>query len=139
MRKIIAVLIILLLSSTPASGDDSDYLCYNEFIEMVENGRIVSVEVDQFSSIHGIYVKDREKIEFQTYSDTGSSNDPLLIRLLKKHDVSVAIKDKIESEISFPIFYSVISILLPIVTFIFIIFVNIKLNKIIKNTKKTNL
>ena len=137
MHNLILTFIILSLFSTPLSADDSNYFSYNEFIDMVEKDQIISVEVDRLSLIHGVYVKDGKKQKFSTYSDTGSSNDPLLIGLLKKHDISVAIKPQMEPDTSFPVFYSVISILLPIATFIFIIILNIKLNKIIKNLNQS--
>ena len=92
MKAILGVclgVLITLSVQVPFAGADeeTEYLRYSEFISLVETGQIRSVTLDRHSRLKGIQVMSGEERPFHSFADTGSFDDPLLIRLLRENNV----------------------------------------------------
>jgi len=133
-RHLILAGFLALLSSV-ATAAEPDYLTYDKFIAEVEAGSVKSVSLDRLSQIVGTYTTDGAERPFRTYGDTGSANDILLTRLLKQKNVAVTLKDQKERSGFFDgpgMFAGLAMFLVPILTLIFAIRINSKLNRLNK-------
>ena len=90
MKYIIIIMTICLCSSALAESK-SEHMRYEEFIETVRSGNVISANLDQFSFISGAYLVDGETNQFKAYAKIGSANDPLLTELLSENSVIVSV------------------------------------------------
>ena len=132
MKKILLLLAVT-LTAVPVLADEGEYLTYDDFIRQVEAGIIQSVTLDKFSSITGEQVFGDTTNTFRSYADTGSANDPLLVRFLKEHGVTVSMSDESDSFPRMPFISGFIFMGTPIVFLIFLVVIIMKLNQILTN------
>lgn len=126
-------LALLSVNAWAALGGGEEYFRYSEFLDQIRNGNIVSVDLDRFSSIKGTYRIDGQERPFRSYGDTGAGNDPLLLDLLKEHDVKINIVGDLEpQEPGFFGFFSLLMFGVPLVTLVYVIRIGRKLNKLIE-------
>ena len=133
MRWIIGVAV--LITGVTAWAESERYLRYEQFIRDVEAGLIESVRVDRFSRIVGEMRVEDGTQSFHTYSDTGSANDPLLIRLLNEHDVAVTIQSE-RDDLMFPglmSLFGLMYIVIPLTLVVLAFLINHKLNRVLAN------
>jgi len=90
MKYIVAIMTLCFCTSALAESK-AEHMRYEEFIETVRSGNVISANLDQFSSISGTYRVNGETNQFNTYAKTGSANDPLLTELLSENAVVVSV------------------------------------------------
>jgi ATP-dependent Zn protease len=126
--------------ATPATADGADYLTYTEFIEAVENGEVMKVQLNQFSKISGTYRSKEGNKQFECFGDTGSGNDLLLNRLLAQHGVATSINSE---ETPFPlmesIFLPIMFFVVPITTLVLVFRIHWKLKRLCEPSQPTSL
>ena len=99
MKIILSTLLLLTIAASTASAKEPTHLTYEEFIKQVEAGKIKTVTLGESSSIQGTWMEEASVVEFNC-SATGTASDPLLLALLKEHDVKVSISKVDESDYS---------------------------------------
>ncbi len=124
MKTLILVAVVALLTfAGSVSAGPSDYLSYDDFIRAVEAGHIKSVALDHFSSISGTQVLAGVEKPFRSYGQSGTANDPLLLRLLKDKGVPVTVDLK-HDDGQWPMLWSGMLMLgVPIITLVFVILI----------------
>jgi len=135
LLKLCFIALIFFFITLPVLANEKIYFSYDEFIEKVKNGNIISVELEEFSEIKGIY-NNKHNIAFHTYHED-PNNDILLLDLLRSKNIKIEIK---KDENLNPLFQSIpglTMLFIPILTLILIIYLNIKVNRIIKGFKNT--
>lgn len=129
---IVIVCALLTLGATPTPFGNV-YLQYDEFIDKVRNGEVVSVELDEFSGISGILRSGDVETPFHTFHGD-PPNDPLLQNLLSEHSVSVHVQEEQENPL-FGAFYGFAGfflLILPILTFVYAVRIHSKVKRILK-------
>ena len=97
--KLIVLLVVLTALVLPvgfklwALSNNSGHLSYDDFIRAAEAGHIKSVTLDKFSSITGTQVVGGVERPFTSYANTGTANDPLLLRFLGEKGVKITVND----------------------------------------------
>jgi ATP-dependent Zn protease len=130
------MLIVIAMSiATIAFGKDEQYLTYDDFVRQAESGSIQSVTLDKFSSIDGVMTDGEATNTFRSYAATGSANDPLLTQFLKTHNIGVTMRDVSEPSHAMPMITGFMFLLAPIVFFILMIVIIMKLNRVLANQK----
>jgi ATP-dependent Zn protease len=128
----ITAITIMTLGFSTVYAEEPEYLPYDEFISKVESGSIVNVTLDRHSRITGTYTIDGSNRKFNTYGDTGSSNDVLLNRLLKDKGVRIELK-LVEDKNPFwggglfTTLLFLVPIIIPIVTLVLVLRIHKKL------------
>jgi ATP-dependent Zn protease len=116
-----------LISVSAASTADLQYLRYENFIAAVESGHVEQVQLDEYSIISGVLKDSGKEQRFESYAGgIGTANDPLLLSLLKKHEVRVSIGDRRDrgfwSEVGAgSVVMSLVMLLLPVATFVYVV------------------
>ncbi|MFH1147147.1 MAG: hypothetical protein V1736_05500, partial [Pseudomonadota bacterium] len=83
MKTVVGYAVFLLACGYACAAmatEPGEYLSYDDFIRAVDAGQIESVRLDSYSRFEGTRVVDGVKRPFHSYADTGSANDPLLLR-----------------------------------------------------------
>ena len=128
MKKLILTTVVALLTfAGSASAGPSDYLSYDDFIRAVDAGHIKSVALDQFSVISGTQVLAGVEKPFHSYGQSGTANDPLLLRLLKDKGVPVTVDLKHDDRQWHMLWSSALILGVPIITLVFVILIYRKL------------
>lgn len=124
MKKLILTAVIALLTfAGSVSAGDSDYLSYDDFIRAVEAGHIKSATLDQFSSISGTQVLAGVEKPFHSYGNSGTANDPLLLRLLKDKGVPVTVGVKHEDRQWAMLLSGALMLGVPVITLVFVVLI----------------
>lgn len=120
-------------SDAVIAQDPDAYMRYDEFISKVESGEVVSVQLGRFSQITGLYKNGGAEKPFRSYHEDPHS-DPLLLALLKEKGVTIQLEKEEEPSIFGPlgIFSSLFMFGLPILTFLFVLSINSKINNLIR-------
>ena len=132
--KTLYALAFLGLASSALAGE-SKYLTYDEFIRNVEAGNIKSVTLDNQSRIVGTLADGDATKEFHCYGVHGSSNDPLLNRVLKEHSVQTTLKNTRESDFPPMMWSGFVFLLTPVVGLVLLVVIIMKLNQILDNQR----
>lgn len=138
MRKRAMLVLVLVCIAVLFIGSSAiaapDHLTYEEFITLLQQDKIKSVEFYGLSAITGIYLDGTHEQEFSTYSRVGSVNDPLLTALLVEKAVPVSMKGDVTLSPIFPaVTAGLLMFILPIVLILFLVLrMNAKLNRLIK-------
>jgi len=135
-----ASFVCLVFFVPPVHALADEYLSYREFIEKVRNGQVKTVTLNKFFGMSGTYIENGQEKKYHSLHDTDGINDPLLMDLLKSHKVKVDRVDDRKAISPFldtflPVSMSVVgcvSILLPILIFIYLIIINGKMNRLIE-------
>jgi ATP-dependent Zn protease len=114
------------------AAEEGDYLTYHEFITEVEAGSVKSATLDRYSRINGTHVVNGVDRLFKTYGDVGTTNDILLTRLLNQKKVAITLNQKERSGFldGAGMFSGLLIFLVPIITLVFAIKINSKLNRL---------
>jgi ATP-dependent Zn protease len=142
MKKVICtVLFVILIASGTVRGDDVPYLTYEEFIGAVESGQVKQVQVGGYSSITGIRLVDGQEKKFESFKGSSSAEDPLLLRFLKERGVSITIaasqNPPFWESASFSAVFGLMMFLVPILTFIFVVLVYLRMRKLASEKQNT--
>lgn len=136
VMKIAALLGLVSLISLAATEPVDEYLRYEEFVDAVKAEQVVSVELDEFSQIKGVYRVGGTEQVFHTYH-ADPYDDPLLIGLLEEAGVEIQLAEERErglySELfsgSF-IFIGCFTFLVPILTLIYVFLIHRKVNLVL--------
>ena len=139
MKRLLAFTLIVFASfvAEPASSAaDPQYLRYENFISAVESGQVQEVQLDEYSRILSGTLKDSGKEQrFESYAGgIGAANDPLLLSLLKKHEVKVSVLARRDQGLwsSFtagPIIMGLVMFLLPVATFVYVVLIYYRVKK----------
>ncbi len=125
MKFILGTIIICLICGlncpTMAATESEYYMCYDEFIRAVDAGQIKTVKLDRFSKITGTQRMNGGERTFMSYADTGSANDPLLLRLLKDKGIQITLDKKPEKNDRSHIWFSSVMFGIPIITLLFVL------------------
>lgn len=105
----LVALFIMSLLNKMSSGMTSKKITYSEFVEMIKEDKVASVEIT--SSQFNILLKADEDRMVQTTYYTGLVNDADLLNLMEEHGVDV--DSEIPSTTS-AIFWNIMSIIIPI-------------------------
>jgi len=119
----------LIIALSPALADATEYFPYERFIELVESGKVESVQLDKLSQIEGTFTDERIEKNFHTYAATGSSNDTLLLRFLEENNVPVQHKDAKESDSDIYILLLLLLAILPLILLVVLIVIIVKINR----------
>ncbi|MBI5093231.1 MAG: ATP-dependent metallopeptidase FtsH/Yme1/Tma family protein [Candidatus Hydrogenedentes bacterium] len=130
-----ACILLLLGFASTTWADESKYLTYDEFVRYIEAGNIKSVTLDNRSGITGSLTDGNASKEFHCYGSSGSSNDPLLNRILKEHGVQVTLQNVSDSGFPSPLWGGFMFLLTPIVGLFLLIVIIMKLNQILENQR----
>jgi ATP-dependent Zn protease len=123
-----------------SSAADPEYLRYENFIAAVESGQVQEVRLDEYSTISGILKENGKEQPFESYGGRiGTANDPLLLKLLKEHNVKVAIEPRREQGFwsaygAGPVVIGIVGFLLPIATFVYVVLIYNRLRSARKNS-----
>ena len=124
MKTLILIAVVALLTFAGSVGaGPSDYLSYDDFIRAVEAGHIKSVALDHFSTISGTQVLAGVEKPFHSYGQSGTANDPLLLRLLKDKGVPVTVDLKHDDRQWHMLWSSALILGVPIITLVFVILI----------------
>ena len=130
---LIAVACLILVPASSAA--DPQYLRYTDFISAVESGQVQEVQLDEYSRISGVLKDSGKEQQFESYAGgIGAANDPLLLSLLKKHEVKVSVLARRDQGVwsSFaagPIIMGLVMFLLPVATFVYVVLIYYRLKK----------
>jgi len=131
-------LALLMLSAT-AWADNEKYLSYDEFIRQVEAGHIESAFLDDYSLITGTMRTGDGTQPFRSYGKVGMANDPLLLRLLREHEVAVTVdrerRDRMESFGGWFTFSWLMMMAVPVIALVLAVLINSKLNQVLANQR----
>lgn len=135
-ERVIPILLfafMVIFSTRSSAIAASDYLTYEEFIILLQQDKIKSVDIVG-ARINGIYVEDTREKEFSTHYRRDASNDPLLMELLNEKGVEVSVKDEIGALklMMLAILTSLLMVIVPIVILVFVLRINVKVNRLIK-------
>ena len=119
MRNIL--LVLALLFSSTCFAEEPIFYRYDELIRHIEAGNIESINIDNYSYISGNIRSTGNIKEFTCYGDTGSSNDPLLISLLKEHNIPFTLTEVSDSRHKIPTITGFVMFFVPLVTLILLI------------------
>jgi len=133
VKRILILLGILFAPS--AFAKDSKYLSYDEFIRKVEFGEIQSVTLGEYSMIGGVMIDGETTRSIELFGDTGSSNDPLLLKYLKNHNVEIAIGEVPNERPIFSMLAGFLFMAFPIVILVLLIIVIKLLRRILAYLK----
>jgi len=124
---LIAFACVVVVPATRA--DDPQYLRYEAFVAAVESGQVQEVRLDEYSTISGVLKESGKEQPFESYAGRiGAANDPLLMKLLKDHNVKVSIENQRERGFwsalgAGSIIMSLIAFLLPVATFVYVVLI----------------
>jgi len=130
-NKVIVVLVVLAVLVLPVGfklwgmNNNSGYLSYDDFIRAVEAGNIKAVTLDKFPSITGTQVVDGVEKPFNSYANTGTANDPLLLRLLGEKSVKITANDGREEKPWGTGFFllPLLMFVVPLITLVFVVLI----------------
>jgi ATP-dependent Zn protease len=134
MKTTIVILTICILSVINSKARDG-YLTYDEFIRLVEAGKIESVELTKYSGISGKMEATEGSTAFNCFASTGSVQDPLLNKLLKEHNVKISVEEigKPDNSVSYIMGFSGLSMMIvPWVSLVLLILCFRRLGRIKK-------
>lgn len=132
----LAGILSICIGNALAEFDPDSYLRYEEFLDEVSAGNIISVDIDRYSQIKGKRRVGGEEKDFHAYGDVGNANDPLLIKALRDAKVTVKITGEREPEgYRFLGFFGLLTFALPVLTFIYVLRIGAKLNQLIKEQR----
>ncbi len=86
--KLWPIIAVLVLAVARADEPQVEHITYDEFVKAVETGRIKQVHFYNLSGIEGTMAGPQGEIRFDTARGLPTSNDPLLLRLLKANNVT---------------------------------------------------
>lgn len=138
MRRAVLVtgVLAMCIGNAFAAYDPDSYLRYEEFLDEVSAGNIISIEMDRYSQINGKRRVSGEEKDFQCYGDVGNANDPLLMKTLRDAKVIVKITGDREPEsLRFMGFFGLLTLALPVLTFLYVLRIGAKLNQLIKEQR----
>lgn len=123
--------------SPPPSPEQGQYLSYEAFINEVEAGLIKAVSLGEYTMTGFKTVGGKEE-PFTCYARSGSSQDPLLLRLLKEKNVSISIPPPTKHDFGV---WQALWIFLPIpivlvvvvVILIYLVRINRKIERLLKD------
>ncbi|HUI07861.1 MAG TPA: ATP-dependent metallopeptidase FtsH/Yme1/Tma family protein [Verrucomicrobiae bacterium] len=113
----------------PARAADAQYLRYEAFVAAVESGQVEEVRLDQYSTISGTLKENGKEEQFESFGGRiGTANDPLLLKLLKEHNVKVSTENRQEQGFwsnvgPGPVIVGLVGFLLPIATFVYVVLI----------------
>ncbi len=113
MLLLLASLVALFFSSMFTSklmGASSKEISYTEFLEMVDNGEVESVEIESYQINITPKTEDEDAVKVEYY--TGRLADDTLLERLEEHDVDVK---AIIPDTTAAVIYNILSIVLPLV------------------------
>ncbi|MCX6899715.1 MAG: hypothetical protein NT105_13580 [Verrucomicrobia bacterium] len=121
----------------PPSPEQGQYLSYETFINEVEAGLIKAVSLGEYSMTGFKTIGGKEE-PFKCFARSGSSQDPLLLRLLKEKNVSISIQPAPKHEFGV---WQVLWVFLPIpivlvvvvVVFVYLVRINRKIERLLKD------
>ena len=131
LSVVFLVLCLLSVSRAGVSQPPDEYLRYEEFIRKVEGGEVVSVQLGEYSQITGTYKSGDVEKAFHSYHDD-SHSDPLLLSLLREKEVSIQVAEEEEPYDSFGFFSLGIMFVIPLVTFIYAVRINSKVERLLR-------
>jgi hypothetical protein len=126
MKKLITcgVCVLALVCGSAAWAAQSDYLSYDDFIRAVEAGHIKSVTLGRFSSISGTQVLEGVEKPFHSYAQTGTANDPLLLRFLREKSVAITVTGKPdERSWGADVLLPILVFGIPMITLVFVVLI----------------
>jgi ATP-dependent Zn protease len=136
VTKVTALLGLVLMFSLAATDPLDEYLRYEEFVEAVKSGQVVSVELDEFSQIDGVYTVGGAEQAFHTYH-ADPRDDPLLLGLLREKNVNIKLADERERGLYSNVFsggfafVGCLTILVPILTLLCVLYINRKVSLVL--------
>ena len=142
MKGLLALTLIALacLIIVPASSAaDPQNLRYPEFIAAVASGQVQEVRFDEYSRISGVLKDSGKEQRFESYAGgIGAANDPLLLKLLKEHEIKVSIENRRDrgfwSELGAGSFVmGFVMLLLPVATFVYVVLTYYRVKSATKN------
>ncbi len=115
-------------------GVKPELLKYEDFLQKLGEDKVKSVTIGNwsFSQIEGIYIKGKTEREFFSQRPLQATNDPLLLELLEKHQVSVVKKEQPPAGAVERLAQNAPALLLlvvPSVLLVFVIVYVVKINK----------
>jgi len=132
MNRLLAFTLIVMVCPiliAAASAADAQYLRYDAFVAAVESGQVQEVRLDEYSTIAGTLKENGKEEQFESYGGRiGAANDPLLLKLLKEHNVKVSVENRQEQGFwsalgAGSIIMSLVAFLLPIATFVYVVLI----------------
>ena len=132
MNRLLAFTLIVMVCPiliAAASAADAQYLRYDAFVAAVESGQVQEVRLDEYSTIAGTLKENGKEEQFESYGGRiGAANDPLLLKLLKEHNVKVSVENRQEQGFwsalgAGSIIMSLVAFLLPVATFVYVVLI----------------
>ena len=121
-----------------AEAAQPERLSYDEFLQKVQAGEVKSVSLGPLYYLEGAYSQGNAEKEFFSQRPFESGSDPLLTGLLKKHKVSVVLKEPPEPSFldrlgPFQLSLAVLVIVAALLVFvlIYVVRINNKINQVI--------
>jgi len=134
MKKL--VVLLALGFACGAFAGERTHFTYDEFIRQVEADKIKSASLDSHSKITGTLASGET---FRSFGKTGTSNDPLLTKLLGDHGVEVDICDAAHPNIKGPMLMGLLFMSIPVLALVValsfllvLVRMNRKLNQLLK-------
>jgi len=137
MKQLRMAWVLLLVTSAAAWADNEQYLNYDEFVRQVEAGNIESAFLDDFSLITGTMRTSDGTQPFRSYGRMGAANDPLLLRLLRAHEVAITVQPERSDRMGgwFSLF-GLLMMVVPIAILVLAVVINSKLNQVLANQNR---
>ena len=115
MMLVLAALVLMfvysLFSSSSSSLSASEEITYTQFVQMVKNGEVESVEFESYQINITPYQEEDDLVEITYYTGYSYLSDDTLIPLLEEYEVDIS--SEIPDTTS-AILYNILSIILPI-------------------------
>lgn len=129
-----AILAVITLSASGVQAAEPELLKYEDFLQKLSEDEVKSVTIGNwpFSQIEGIYIEGGREKEFFSQRTLQAANDPLLLELLEKHQVSVVKKEQPQQnamEILAQNAPGLLLLVVPSILLIFVIVYVVKINK----------
>ena len=129
-----AVLTVFALSVSGVQAAEPEFLKYEDFLQKVQDGKVKSVTVGgwPFSQLQGIYGEGDSETPFFSPRPLEAANDPLLLELLEKYQVSVVKREQPRPGVMELLAMNIQGLLLlvvPSILLVFVIIYVIKINK----------
>ena len=127
-----AALTVFALSASGVQAAEPEFLKYEDFLQKLQDDKVKSVTVGSwpFNQLEGTYGEGDSETPFFSQRPLEAANDPLLLELLEKHQVSVVKREQPRPSVMEMLAMNIQGLLLLVVPSILLVFVIIYVVKI---------